>query len=215
MNITICRSFNLDTLIEPFTTITYSTAATTQISDNRFSIIQHDIEPAMILKFADSNNVPINFSSTTNAPNYILKCTMGFKTTLLNQINTTTTQLISTYDPRYDSLCTLSIDDEKIIVSSCRHNKVLNRTYLTVVRNLRSTQHYRNSIIRVVRSRPLIGFLDKNLGYIKIYWTDRDVALTGIYELEAVFDRHIGDSRSKWTISPINIEVREDYSLGD
>ena len=213
MNIEICRSFNLDTIIETITSISYSTAANTEISDNRFSIIQNDVEPAMILRFTDSDSAPINFSATADTPNFSLSCRLGFKTTLLNQINTTTSRLTSTYDDRFDNLCNLSIDAEKLQVSGVSHNKILNQTYLTVRRSTLPKQHYRNSVIRVVRSSPSIGFIDKTLGIVKIYWARRDVAMIGVYEMELTFDRTSGGVRSKWTISPINIEVRQDYSL--
>lgn len=213
MNIEICRSFNLDTLIEPITSITYSTAANTQISESRFSIIQNDVEPSMILRFSDVDSNPIDFSSTADSPNFELSCRLGFKTTLLNQLNSTTTRVTSTYDDRFDNLCDLSIDLEKIKISSFSHNKILNQSYLTVRRSLTPRQHYRNSIIRVVRSSPSIGFLDKTQGIIKIYWTKRDVSQMGVYELELTFDRMSGGVRSKWTVSPITIEVRQDYTL--
>lgn len=215
MNITICRSFNFDELIEPITTVTYSTVASTQIADNRFSIVQNDIEPAMVLKFTDSNSIPINFSPSLNDPNFSLKCNMGFKTILLNQMNLTTTQLISTYDPRFDTLCYISVDSERMLITGYSHNQVLNRSYLTVKRALRPTQHYRNAITRVVRSNPTISFLDRSLGYVKISWSNRDISLIGLYELEVIFNRTVGGLKSKWTISPINVEIRQDYSLGN
>lgn len=213
MNVTICRSFNFDSLIEPITTVTYSTVASTQIADNRFSIIQNDVEPALVLKFTDSNSNPISFVPALNAPNYSLKCNMGFKTTLLNQMNLTTTQLISTYDPRFDTLCYISIDSERMLITGCHHNQVLNRSYLTVNRAVSPVQHYRNTMTRVVRSVPTVSFLDRSLGYVKVSWSSRDVSLIGLYELEVIFNRTVGGIRSKWTISPINVEIRQNYSL--
>ena len=213
MNIEVCRSFNLDTVIETVTTVTYSTAINTAITDNRFTIVQNNIEPSMILRFSSSDGTPIDFSPSVATPRFLLSSVFGFKTTLLNQLNTTTNRLTCTFDDRFDTSCILSIDTERMLISRVSHNKVLNQTYLTVVRDIGPAQHYRNSVIRVIKSSPSIGFLDAITGIVKIYWTERETSQIGIYELEVTFDRTTGGVRSKWTVSPITMEIIQDYSL--
>lgn len=210
MNISINNSFNFDSLIEEVSSVSY-TSGTSTVLGTDFSIIQGDLEPNLILVFSDDNNSPINFSSTLNTPNYSIQCTMGFNLTLISQINKTTTQMTTSYDARLDSRCILNIDNEQIQITNINHNLVLGYSYLTVIRSSEPQVHYRNSTVGVISSYPNISFYDAVNGKIKITWSDQDTSKPGIYHLKLVFSRVSDGLTSKWTITPISIEVKPRY----
>ena len=214
MYIEICQSFNFDMIVETVAVVTYYTAVNTRLAGNTFRMIQNNIEPSMVLKFTDGNGDPIDFSpATVGASSYSLSSVFGFTTTLLNQVNMTTSLLTCTYDPRLDPLCTLAIDQESMKISSVSFNKILNQSYLTVKRNVSPSQHYRNSVIRVIKSHPSVKYLDASNGIIKVYWSKRETEQVGTYDLEVTFDKTSGGVRSKWTVSPLSVEIAQDYSL--
>ena len=211
MNINISNSFNFDTIIESIASISYTTGDSTTLTSSQFSIVQNDLEPNLILDFTDSASEVINFASTANIPNYTILSTLGFNTTLQNQINKTTTQMTVTYDARLDTQCQIVIDSEQMQISNLSHNLVLGLTYLTVIRGSSPQIHYRNSIVGVIISNPTTTFLDATLGRIKVSWTARDTSMIGTYELKITFTRVSGGSTSKWTVTPISINVRKKY----
>ena len=211
MNINISNSFNFDTIIESIASISYTTGDSTTLTSSQFSIVQNDLEPNLILDFTDSASEVINFASTANIPNYTILSTLGFNTTLQNQINKTTTQMTVTYDARLDTQCQIVIDSEQMQISNLSHNLVLGLTYLTVIRGSSPQIHYRNSIVGVIISNPTTTFLDATLGRIKVSWTARDTSMIGTYELKITFTRVSGGSTSKWTVTPISVNVRKKY----
>jgi hypothetical protein len=214
MKVSIYRSFNLDNVVEHITDVTYANTEASQIAESSFSIIQNNFEPSMILKFFDDSNNPIDFSPTSSHVAFTVVCSMGFKTTLLNQTNNTTNRILSSYDNRFDTNCYLAIDQEKMKVIGVTENKILGRVYLTVKRYAQPfQQHYRDSVIRVIRSYPTVQFLDAVNGVVKVFWNLRDVLKTGSYDLEIAFDRKIGNQQSKWSVTPIRISVLDDYQV--
>lgn len=214
MKVSIYRSFNLDAVVEHITDVTYANTAASQVAETSFSIIQNNFEPSMILKFFDDSNNPIDFSPTASHVPFNITCSMGFRTTLLNQINTSISRLLSSYDSRFDTSCYLTIDQEKMKVIGVTENKILGRIYLTIKRLTQpAQQHYRDSAIRVIRSYPTVQFLDAENGIVKVLWTERDVQKIGDYELEINFSRQVSSQKSSWAITPIRVSILDDYQL--
>lgn len=216
MIVRLYKSYMNGVALEQLTDINLDSSVISTDTGDDFVLRYQDVEPKLVLQFivtsSDSTEVPISFAQVSSE-DVQLSCSMCFTSTLIGQINSLSTQIISSYDPRFTNKSILSIDQEKVLVLSVSHNYPINQTYLTVQRSSSPATHYADTLIRVVRTNPSISLLDRSQGTVQINWLPADTDSPGLYYLEVTVTRGSGDSYLKWSLSPIRMRVDEDYNL--
>jgi hypothetical protein len=215
MLVKIYRSYLNDAVIEEVGKVSLTDVTVSSVSGvaQEFTLKYKDVEPRMILQLLDNGETPLDLTSPPQGRDFDLSCAMAFKSTLQNQINSNISSLASSYDPRFDTNCLLSIDSEVFYVTGVTHDHPSNLSYLKVERKGNTAPHYVGATIRVVRSTPSISIFDYKTGKIKITWQQTDTNMPGTYDLEITLSRVEGASLVRWSIYPISVTVQEDYDL--
>jgi hypothetical protein len=204
------------TVLETLTDLSLDTSDTVIYARDEFTLKYMDIEPKLIVQYLVINNSiesPVALNNTSNEE-IILACSMGYKSTLMGQINSLTDRVISSYDPRFTNESKISIDGERMYVLEVSHDFPNGLTYLKVERPSENPMsHYTDTPIRTVRTDPLIEMYNRAQGMIKVNWAVEDTNSPGLYELEVTISRGEGLSYLKWSTLPIRVRVDEDYNL--
>ena len=208
MRINLKHSYNFGEVVETVSSILIND---TTSSSGHFYVVHNDLEPSLVLEFLTDSGPAISFLSSNDAPSYSLDCTLGFKVDLLNQMNKSTTKAIVSFDQRIDGKCKLVVDDEEMQITNVSHNNALGYSYLTVIRGSLPQVHYRNSKASITFSRPDASFLDAAHGLVRISWSTRDTSKVGVFDLKVNFSKSSGGVVSKWTVVPIEINVKPSY----
>ena len=212
----IYKSYLLNTILEFFTDINISSSA--DGGGDGFVLKYKDVEPKLIIKLLILDNsleekeIPISFQPVSNQE-FEFFCSMGYKTTLIGQVNSTINKIPSSFDLRLNDTSIISIDNEKMLIQEVSHDPSLGLSYLKVQRGSNKTSHYNNSNIRVIRTNPDISVFSSVQGMLKIDWKPTDTDAPGSYILEITVKRGIGSSYLKWTVLPISILIQQDYDL--
>ena len=211
----VYKSYFLNTILEHLNDINISDSSIEGGGDD-FVLKYKDVEPKLIVKFLIIEpgpvEIPLSFQPVSNQE-FEFSCSMGYKTTLIGQVNSVINKIPSSFDLRLNNTSTISIDEEKMYVQEVLHNPSIGLSYLKVQRGSNKVPHYNNAEIRVIRTNPDISVFSSVQGMLKIDWKPTDTDAVGSYSLEVTIKRGTGSSYLKWTVLLPSILIQSDYDL--